>query len=50
LHLILPQRFFARQQKSRLRFWTASAPAATLAAKKATDPINITPHLRRMWR
>ena len=71
LHLILPQRFFAHQQKSngdrhmyasRTRFIPAAildrfescawpeTPATTLAAKKATDPVDITARLRRMWR
>ena len=71
LHLILPQRFFAHQQKSngdrhmyasRSRFIPAAildrftscawpeAPPTTLAAKKATDPVDITARLRRMWR
>jgi DNA helicase-2/ATP-dependent DNA helicase PcrA len=70
LHLILPQRFFAHQQKSngdrhmyasRTRFIPAAildrfescawpeAPT-TLDAKKATDPVDITARLRRMWR
>jgi DNA helicase-2/ATP-dependent DNA helicase PcrA len=71
LHLILPQRFFAHQQKSsgdrhmyasRTRFIPAAildrfescawpeAPPTTLVAKKATDPVDITARLRRMWR
>jgi ATP-dependent DNA helicase UvrD/PcrA len=71
LHLILPQRFFAHQQKSngdrhmyasRTRFIPAAildrfescawpeTPATTLAAKKVTDPVDITARLRRMWR
>jgi DNA helicase-2/ATP-dependent DNA helicase PcrA len=71
LHLILPQRFFAHQQKSngdrhmyasRTRFIPAAildrfescawpeTPATTLAAEKATDPVDITARLRRMWR
>jgi DNA helicase II / ATP-dependent DNA helicase PcrA len=71
LHLILPQRFFAHQQKSngdrhmyasRTQFVPAAildrfescawpeTPATTLAAQKATDPVDITTRLRRMWR
>src|SRR2546427_7210355 len=70
LHLIVPQRFFAHQQRSngdrhmyasRTRFIPAAildrfescawpeAPT-TLDAKKATDPVDITARLRRMWR
>jgi DNA helicase-2/ATP-dependent DNA helicase PcrA len=71
LHLILPQRFFAHQQKSsgdrhmyasRTRFipaaildrfesgaWPETA-VATLAVKRATDPIDIAGRLRRTWR
>jgi ATP-dependent DNA helicase UvrD/PcrA len=71
LHLILPQRFFAHQQKkggdrhmytARTRFIPAAvldrfdncawpqAAGATFATQKATDPIDITARLRRMWR
>ena len=70
LHLILPQSFFAHQQRSngdrhmyasRTRFIPAAildrfescawpeAPT-TLDAKQATDPVDITARLRRMWR
>jgi DNA helicase-2/ATP-dependent DNA helicase PcrA len=71
LHLILPQRFFAHQQKSggdrhmytaRTRFVPAEilerfdshawpeAPAAILTRKQATEPVEISARLRRMWR
>jgi hypothetical protein len=71
LRLILPQRFFAHQQKSngdrhmyalRTRFIPAAildrfnscawpeAPAAILATKKATPPVDVAARLRRMWR
>jgi hypothetical protein len=33
----------------RLPGWPET-PATTLAAKKATDPVDITARLRRMWR